>query len=62
MRVPKAEGERKCEGLALLLEALSEADENMGGANSLNGQGSKMDMIGFKRGMHKVKDSFEIIW
>ena len=50
------------ESVRVLFEATSKANETMGGANSLNGQGSKKAMTSGRRDKHKFKESFEISW
>ena len=50
------------ESVRVLFEATSKANETMGGANSLNGQGSKKAMTRSRRDKHKFKESFEISW
>ena len=48
--------------MRVVLKASSEANETMGGANNLNGQGSKKAMCGCRRDMHEVKESFKVCW
>ena len=43
--------------MRVFLEATSEANETMGGANNLSGQGSKKAMSSCRRDLHK--ESFE---